>query len=68
MPSYVNIGARVGAGARVAGSILGRDCVVAEGCELSPVTVVGDEAVVPAGARLTDARVPAEMALIRWQR
>jgi mannose-1-phosphate guanylyltransferase len=54
-------GARVGAGARVAGSILGRDCVVAEGCELSAVTVVGDEAVVPAGARLTDARVPAEM-------
>jgi acetyltransferase-like isoleucine patch superfamily enzyme len=46
----------------VAGSILGRNCVVAEGCELAPVTVVGDGFVVPAGARLTDARVPAEMA------
>ncbi len=54
-------GARVGAGARVSGSILGRNCVIAEGCELSPVTVVGDDVVVPAGARLTDARVPAEM-------
>ncbi len=46
----------------MSGSILGRDCVVAEGCELWPVTVVGDEAVVPEGARLTGARVPAEMA------
>ncbi|HLN43613.1 MAG TPA: NDP-sugar synthase [Acidimicrobiales bacterium] len=55
-------GARVGAGARVSGSILGHDCVVAEGCELLPVTVVGDDVVVPEGARLTDARVPAEMA------
>jgi mannose-1-phosphate guanylyltransferase len=55
-------GARVAAGARVAGSILGKDCVVAEGCELAPVTVVGDGFVVPAGARLSDARVPAEMA------
>ena len=55
-------GARVGAGARVAGSILGRNCVVAEGCELTPVTVVGDDMVVPAGARLADARVPAEWA------
>ncbi len=54
-------GARVGEGARVAGSILGRDCVVSEGCELSPVTVVGDDVVVPEGALLADARVPAEM-------
>ncbi len=44
------------------GSILGHDCVVGEGCELAPVTVVGDEVVVPEGARLADARVPAEMA------
>jgi NDP-sugar pyrophosphorylase family protein len=55
-------GARVGAGARVSGSILGRNCVVAEGCALAPVTVVGDDVVVPEGARLADARVPAEMA------
>jgi NDP-sugar pyrophosphorylase family protein len=55
-------GARVAAGAHVAGSILGRDCVVAEGCELTPVTVVGDGFVVPVGAHLNDARVPAEMA------
>jgi mannose-1-phosphate guanylyltransferase len=55
-------GARVGAGARVAGSILGHGCVVAEGCELSAVTVVGDDVEVPEGARLVDARVPAEMA------
>ncbi len=55
-------GARVGEGARVVGSILGRDCVVDEGCELLPVTVVGDDFVVPAGAHLADARMPAEMA------
>jgi mannose-1-phosphate guanylyltransferase len=55
-------GARVGAGSRVVGSILGRNSVIAEGCELTPVTVVGDEIVVPSGARLDDARVPGEMA------
>jgi mannose-1-phosphate guanylyltransferase len=55
-------GARVGAEARVAGSILGHGAVVAEGCELAPVTVVGDEFEVPAGERLVDARVPEEMA------
>ena len=55
-------GARVGAGARVVGSILGHDCLVSEGCELSPVTVVGDDVEVPRGAHLVDARVPAEMA------
>ena len=55
-------GARVGAGARVAGSILGHGCLVSEGCELSAVTVVGDEFTVPAGTHLVDARVPAEMA------
>jgi mannose-1-phosphate guanylyltransferase len=54
-------GARVGAVARVSGSILGHNCVVAEGCELAPVTVVGDEVVVVAGTRLSNARVPAEM-------
>jgi NDP-sugar pyrophosphorylase family protein len=52
----------VGEGARVVGSILGHDCVIAAGCALSPVTVVGDEFEVPEGARLVDARVPAEMA------
>jgi len=55
-------GARVGEGARVVGSILGHDCVVAAGCEVLPVTVVGDEVAVPEGTRLADARVPAEMA------
>jgi mannose-1-phosphate guanylyltransferase len=52
-------GARVGGGARVTGSIVGHDAVVAEGCVLSDLTVVGDRATVPAGARLTEARVPA---------
>jgi NDP-sugar pyrophosphorylase family protein len=55
-------GARVGVGAQVVGSILGHDCVVGAGCELSPVTVVGDDVEVPEGTRLADARVPAEMA------
>jgi len=55
-------GAKVGAGARVTGSILGHDCVVGEGCELAPVTVVGDGFEVPREARLVDARVPQEMA------
>jgi mannose-1-phosphate guanylyltransferase len=55
-------GARVGAGAVVSGSILGRNSVVAEGCALGAVTVVGDGMVVPAGTRLVDARVPAELA------
>ncbi len=45
-------GARVGVGARVVGSILGHDCVVGAGCELSPVTVVGDDFEVPEGTRL----------------
>jgi mannose-1-phosphate guanylyltransferase len=55
-------GARVGAGARVVDSILGHGCVVAEGCDLSAGTVVGDDVEVPPGARLADARVPAEIA------
>jgi mannose-1-phosphate guanylyltransferase len=55
-------GATVGAGARVTGSILGHDCVVGEGCELAPVTVVGDGFEVPRQARLVDARLPEEMA------
>ncbi len=52
-------GASVAAGARVEGSILGRRAVVSEGCLLAPVTVVGDDTSVPAGAQLVDARVPA---------
>ena len=54
--------ATVGEDAVVLGSILGRGCVVAEGCRLSPITVVGDDVVVPPGSQLDDARVPAEMA------
>jgi NDP-sugar pyrophosphorylase family protein len=53
-------GARVGPGARVSGSILGHDCVIGEECELTAVTVIGDNVDVPARARLADARVPAE--------
>jgi acetyltransferase-like isoleucine patch superfamily enzyme len=45
----------------VSGSILGHDCVVGAGCELTPVTVVGDGFEVPEGTRLVDARVPVEM-------
>ncbi|HUI03713.1 MAG TPA: NDP-sugar synthase [Acidimicrobiales bacterium] len=55
-------GVRVGPGAKVAGSVLGRRAVIAENCEISPVTVVGDGVAVPAGEHLVDARVPAEMA------
>ena len=55
-------GARVGAGARVSGSVLGHNCVIAERCELTAVTVVGDDVEIPAGARFADARVPAEAA------
>ena len=55
-------GAKVEEDAVVVGSILGRHSVVSGGSRLAPVTVVGDGVVVPAGARLTDARVPAEMA------
>jgi mannose-1-phosphate guanylyltransferase len=54
-------GARVGAGARVVGSVLGHNCVVGEDCEISAVTVVGDDVEVPPGTRLADARVPAEV-------
>ncbi len=54
-------GARVGARARVVGSVLGHDCVVGEDCEISAVTVVGDDVEVPPGTHLADARVPAEV-------
>jgi len=53
-------GARVASGARVDGSILGRGAVVGEGATVAPLSVLGDHAVVPAGAELVDARVPAE--------
>ncbi len=56
-------GARVGAGARVCGIDPGPQLRGGRGhVSSSPVTVVGDDVVVPEGARLTDARVPAEMA------
>lgn len=51
---------RVGAGAHVVGSIVGRGAHVGEGCELEPITVVGDFETVAPGTRLSGARVPAE--------
>jgi NDP-sugar pyrophosphorylase family protein len=55
-------GAKVERDARVTASILGYRSVVGEGASLSATTVVGDDAVVPAGARLDGVRLPAEVA------
>ena len=52
-------GARVGGGASVTGSILGRNAVVAEDCQVSALTVVGDNEVLDRGVCLSQARVPA---------
>jgi UDP-3-O-[3-hydroxymyristoyl] glucosamine N-acyltransferase len=46
-------------GASVIGSIVGRNAVVAEGCEVAALTVVGDGEVLGRGVHLNHARVPA---------
>jgi len=56
--SVLHEGVRVGAGAVVTGSVLARDVVVGEGAIVGS-SVVGQDGSVPAGARLTDARVDA---------
>jgi mannose-1-phosphate guanylyltransferase len=52
-------GARVAAGSSVAGSILGAASTVGERCEVHPVTVLGDGAVVSSGSVVEGERVPA---------
>lgn len=52
-------GVRVCEGAHVTGSIVGHRAVLAAGCTVSDLTVIGDDVVVPAGSYLTKARVPA---------
>lgn len=58
--SVVLPGARIGRGARVVRSIVGHGANVGDGSEIRDLTVVGDGAAVPAGARLRSARVPVE--------
>ena len=51
-------GARIAAGAVVRGSIVGRGAVVGAGAVVEQTSVLGDDALVEAGARLRGARVP----------
>ncbi|MDP1819877.1 MAG: NDP-sugar synthase [Acidimicrobiales bacterium] len=51
-------GARVAAGAVVRGSVVGPRAEVGEGAVVESGSVLGDDVVVPAGARLSEARVP----------
>jgi NDP-sugar pyrophosphorylase family protein len=51
-------GVHVDSGASVTGSILGRRAVVAEDCEVSALTVVGDDEVLHRGVHLRQARIP----------
>lgn len=52
-------GARVAAGAVVVDSVVGAEAVVGEGAVVEDVSVIGPGASVPAGARLTGARLEA---------
>jgi ADP-glucose pyrophosphorylase len=51
-------GARVAAGSTVTGSVLGPRSTVGERCELRPVSVLGESAVVPSGTLVEDGRIP----------
>ena len=51
-------GARVAAGSTVAGSILGPGAIVGERCEIRPISVVGDGAMVPSGSVVDGERFP----------
>jgi mannose-1-phosphate guanylyltransferase len=53
-------GTRVGANARIVGSIVGNGAHIEEGCQIEPLTMVGDGELVRAGTRLEGAKVPAE--------
>ena len=55
--SVLLAGSSVGEGATVRGSIIGYRSRVGAGALVEPLTVVGDDGVVPDGARLRDARV-----------
>jgi mannose-1-phosphate guanylyltransferase len=56
--SVLFAGASVGPGAEVRSSILGRGARIEAGAAVTDLSVVGDEAVVPSGSRLSGARVP----------
>ncbi|HET9732583.1 MAG TPA: NDP-sugar synthase [Acidimicrobiales bacterium] len=56
--SVLLAGARVAAGATVSGSIVGRGARIGAGAVVGPTSVIGCDAVVDPGARLTDARFP----------
>lgn len=58
--SVVLPGAMIGAGALVQDAIIGEGASIGAGAVLDQGTVVGDEAVVPAGAHLTAVRIPEE--------
>ncbi|MHB8328923.1 MAG: sugar phosphate nucleotidyltransferase [Acidimicrobiales bacterium] len=53
-------GARVAVGATIRGSIVGHRASVGAGAVVEPLTVIGDDVAVEAGAILRDARVPAD--------
>jgi acetyltransferase-like isoleucine patch superfamily enzyme len=55
-------GAAIGAGAEVRSSICGRAARIEAGAVLTALSMVGDAAVVPAGARLCGDRLPAPVA------
>jgi mannose-1-phosphate guanylyltransferase len=57
--SVVMDGAQIGKGARLESSIVGPDAVVEAGAVLSDYTIVGAHSVVPAGSRLSAAKVAA---------
>ena len=52
-------GVRIAPGSEVRSSIVGRDARIETGAVVTDLSLVGDGAVVPAGARLSAARVPA---------
>jgi NDP-sugar pyrophosphorylase family protein len=52
-------GARIAPGSEVRSSIVGRDARIETGAIVTDLSLVGDGAVVPAGAHLSAARVPA---------
>lgn len=60
--SVILPGTSVGEGALVNGSIVGRCARLGPGCELEPLTVIGDREVIEPGTRLVGAHVPAEAA------
>ena len=56
--SIISTGARVAATAMVDGSIVGPGAVVESGAKLTGLTILGDQAVAPAGAILDSVKIP----------